>query len=253
MRLYTLAPMLTGDIKARFGSAVRTQRKRMGISQEELAGRAGLHRTYVADIERGARNLSLANIEKLAHALEVSIPTLFTHAISAEGSRPQIAEDVVEILLVEDEAGDIELTLSAFETAKLTNRVHIVRDGAEALDYVFCQGQYAGRTIQHRPHIILLDLKLPKVSGLEVLRLIKSDKRTQSIPVAVLTVSKSQQDIAECMRLGAETYIVKPVDFQRLAEITPRLELSWALLQHRGPDLAAHPTTSSPGIRENLR
>src|SRR3954469_7355884 len=103
--------MVSTDIKSRFGTAVRTERKRLGISQEELAGRAGLHRTYVADIERGARNLSLANIEKLARALGTTIPTLF----STEPGGDRARQDVAEILLVEDQPADVELTLRAFK------------------------------------------------------------------------------------------------------------------------------------------
>ena len=223
--------MIPVNIQSRFGTAVRVQRKQLGISQEELAGRAGLHRTYVADVERGARNLSLANIEKLAQALEMSLPALFARAIP-NGGLSNVTDGIVDILLVEDDANDIELTLKAFEAANLTNRVHVVRDGAEALEFVFATGHYAARSGKSRPQLILLDLKLPKVSGLDVLRQIKSDRRTRSIPVAVLTASQRQQDLVESLRLGAETYIVKPVDFQRLAKITPELKLYWALLQN---------------------
>jgi transcriptional regulator with XRE-family HTH domain len=116
--------MMSTDIKNRFGTAVRSRRKRLGISQEELAGRAGLHRTYVADIERGARNLSLANIEKLARALETSIPTLFTPDEShgkPDASKPR------EILLVEDNPADAELTVRAFRSARVANPVRVAR------------------------------------------------------------------------------------------------------------------------------
>src|SRR5436190_107868 len=167
--------MVSNDIKSRFGTAVRTERKRLGISQEELAGRAGLHRTYVADIERGARNLSLANIEKLAKALGTSIPALFTEAA---GSR------AAEVLLVEDEPTDVELVLRAFKKACLTNPIRVVRDGAEALDYIFCTGAFAQRKMEDAPQVILLDLSLPKVNGIEVLRRVKGDPRTRNIPLA---------------------------------------------------------------------
>src|SRR5438874_6671418 len=124
--------MLEPDIKGQFGTAIRSRRKRLGISQEELAGRAGLHRTYVADIERGARNLSLANIEKLARALETSIPTLF----SSEAQKTSHG-DIGDILLVEDDAADVELALRAFKNACLSNRIQVVRDGSQALDFLF--------------------------------------------------------------------------------------------------------------------
>src|ERR1051325_3760636 len=125
--------MTVMDIKNRFGTAVRSRRKRLGISQEELAGRAGLHRTYAADIERGARNLSLANIEKLAKGLETSIPSLFYPDPLAKGT----AEVPQDCLLIEDDPTDVELTLRAFKKACLTNRVRVAHDGAEALEYLF--------------------------------------------------------------------------------------------------------------------
>jgi len=216
--------MVGPDIKGRFGTAVRTRRKRLGISQEELAGRAGLHRTYVADIERGARNLSLANIEKLARALGTTIPDLFS---SESGAK----EDVAEILLVEDEPSDVELTLRAFKNACLTNPVHVARDGAQALEFLFGTGSSRNRAPGALPELVLLDLKLPKVNGLEVLRRIKAEPRTRSIPVAILTGSEWTRDFEECKRLGAETYIVKPVDFQRLSRVTPQLRCCWTLLK----------------------
>jgi|ERR1051326_465300 CheY-like chemotaxis protein len=221
--------MAVMDIKNRFGTAVRRRRKRLGISQEELAGRAGLHRTYVADIERGARNLSLANIEKLAKALEISIPTLF-----AQDEPPGKSElpGLREIVLVEDNPDDVEMTLRAFKSASVANPVQVVRDGAEALDFLFCTGNYLGRKSEPPPYVVLLDLNLPKVSGLEVLRRLKADSRTLSIPVVVLTASERDRDIDESRRLGAESYIVKPVDFHRFSQITPQLKLSWSLVKH---------------------
>src|SRR3954467_14114475 len=120
-----MTPMIP-DIKSRFGTAVRSRRKRLGFSQEELAGRAGLHRTYIADIERGARNLSLANIEKLAKALDSSIPILFTEvAVTPNGA----TNGHGDILLVEDDPSDREITLRAFRTACLSNRVQVAHDG----------------------------------------------------------------------------------------------------------------------------
>jgi CheY-like chemotaxis protein len=124
--------------------------------------------------------------------------------------------------------------MRAFEKAQITNPVHVVSDGVEALDFVFAIGPYADRSGARQPQIILLDLNLPKKSGLEVLREIKSDKRTQHIPVIILTVSNRDQDINECRRLGAETYIVKPVDFQNFSEVTPRLNLAWMLVKPNG-------------------
>ena len=138
---------------------------------------------------------------------------------------------LVDILLVENNPNDVELTLNAFKKARFTNLVNVVRDGAEALEYIFCTGQHAGRSECDRPQVILLDLKLPKVSGVEVLRRVTSDRRTRHIPVVLLTISQDDRDMAECRRLGADNYILKPVDFHRLSRSTPRLNLDWVLLK----------------------
>jgi CheY-like chemotaxis protein/DNA-binding Xre family transcriptional regulator len=217
------------DVKKVFGGAVREVRSELGISQEELAERAGLHRTYISDVERGVRNLSLENIEKLGQALEVSIQALFQRASGIGG-----AAQHVEILLIEDDRRDVELTLRAFRKVNITNVVHVVRDGAEALDFLFCTGSHQNRTNQPLPGVILLDLNLPKVSGLEVLRKIKADARLRKIPLIVLTVSSRERDIAECRRLGAASYIVKPVGFQNFSEVTPHLQMGWALVKTEG-------------------
>ena len=218
--------MATIDLKALLGMAIKTQRASLGISQEELAYRAGLHRTYVSDLERGARNPSVDSIEKLASALELSVSMLFEQADSgAEAKQP------VEILLVEDDPRHVDLTLRAFEKAKIMNPVHVVRDGVEALDFIFATGTYAHRRNVHRPKIILLDLNLPKKSGLEVLREIKADIRTREIPVVVVTASIRDRDIGECRRLGAARYILKPVDFQNFSEITHHLRFGWTLVK----------------------
>jgi len=135
---------------------------------------------------------------------------------------------------VEDNPDDVKLTLQAFEEVRIANHVHVVSDGAEALDYLFCIGRYVNRRKKNPPQIILLDLGLPKISGMEVLRRIKSDHRTKMIPVIVLTVSRTSRDIIESRQLGAETYIVKPVDFYNFSRVTPDLHMEWALFK-RGP------------------
>jgi two-component system, response regulator len=218
--------MVTSDLKALLGIAIKTERSVRRISQEELAERAGLHRTYVCDLERGVRNPSIASIEKLAQALELSVSSLFEQA-----SNGHKAPDVVEILLVEDDPRDVQLTTRAFAKARITNPVHVVGDGAEALDFLFATGSYEHRSGQSHPKVILLDLNLPKINGLEVLRRIKADPRTQQIPVVVLTVSSRDRDIAECRRLGIETYIVKPVEFHKFSEVTSDLSLDWTLVK----------------------
>ena len=140
--------------------------------------------------------------------------------------------DDVEILLVEDNPNDVELTLHAFKENNLANQLHVVRDGAEALDFIFGQGTYAGRSLSAHPKVILLDLKLPKVDGLEVLRQIKADERTKTIPVVVLTSSREERDIVESYQYGVNSYIVKPVDFDGFADAVRHLGMYWLLLNH---------------------
>ena len=136
----------------------------------------------------------------------------------------------VEILLVEDSAEDLELALRALRKAKLAKRIEVARDGAEALDFIFCAGRHAARKIADAPRVILLDLKLPKVDGLEVLQRIKADPRTRHIPVVVLTSSKEQSDVVKSYRLGVNSYIVKPVNFEGFAAAVQRLGRYWLLL-----------------------
>lgn len=221
--------MAKSDLKYFFGISVKNWRSRLGISQEELADRAGLHRTYVSDIERGARNVSLESIDKLARALEISVAALFPQ--SDKPASATASDELVDILFVEDDPNDVQLTLAALREAKITNPIHVVGDGASALHFLFCTGPYAHRKPRHRPQVILLDLGLPKVSGLEVLRRIKADARTRSIPVVVLTGSLRDRDAIASKQLGTQAYIVKPVDFQNLSEVTPQLSLHWALLK----------------------
>ena len=138
----------------------------------------------------------------------------------------------VEILLVEDNPQDLELTQRALRKANLTNCIHIARDGAEALEFLFCEGAHAARKIEDGPKVILLDLKLPKLDGLQVLKRIKSDPRTKSIPVVVLTSSKEQNDVVESYHLGVNSYIVKPVNFERFAAAVRDVGMYWVLLNH---------------------
>jgi CheY-like chemotaxis protein len=136
----------------------------------------------------------------------------------------------VELLLVEDNLDDLDIALHGLRKMNLANHIHVARDGVDALDFVFCRGPHAGRAIENRPKVVLLDLKLPKVDGLEVLRQIKSDPRTRTIPVVVLTSSKEQRDVAESYKLGGNSYLVKPVDFEVFALTMQRLGLYWLLL-----------------------
>jgi len=232
------------DAKKIFGASVKGWRKHLGLSQEELAERADLHRTYVSDVERGARNLSLESITRMAYALNIPVADLFpaeTGGKTGNGNHHGMGRNLVEILLVEDNDDDVDLTLHAFKQSRIANRVTVAPDGQDALDYLFCEGIHASRNAADRPQIVLLDLYLPKVNGIEVLRRIKADPRTCAIPVVVLTVSQAFNDFEECQRLGAATYIVKPLNFHRLSQVTPGLNLDWALFKS--------PATKPPSLR----
>ncbi|HVU13177.1 MAG TPA: response regulator [Phototrophicaceae bacterium] len=141
-----------------------------------------------------------------------------------------MVEGAVEILLVEDNPRDVELTLRALKKHNLSNHVQVVRDGEEALDFIFGTGPYSGRDVNIKPRIILLDLKLPKVDGLEVLQAIKSDANTRTIPVVVLTSSREERDVVQSYELGVNSYIVKPVDFEQFSESMQHLGMYWLLL-----------------------
>ncbi len=138
--------------------------------------------------------------------------------------------DLMEILLVEDNPNDVELAMHALKKNNLANNIHVARDGAEALDFLFGTGAFSDRLINRPPKVILLDLKLPKVDGLEVLKRIKGDERTRLIPVVVLTSSREEQDIIESYRLGVNSFIIKPVDFEQFTEAVRQLGLYWLLL-----------------------
>jgi len=135
----------------------------------------------------------------------------------------------VEILLVEDNPHDVELTLRALKKHHLANNVHVARDGEEALDYMFATGPFSGVKCSQLK-VILLDLKLPKVSGIEVLRKLKGDERCKTVPVVVLTSSQEDQDIEECYKLGVNSYVVKPVEFEAFAKTVAELGLYWMLV-----------------------
>jgi two-component system response regulator len=149
-----------------------------------------------------------------------------------------MTKDMVEILLVEDNPNDVELTLHTLQAHNLANRVHVVRDGAEALEFIFGTEAYQGRIVKNGPKVILLDLKLPKVDGLEVLRRIRADERTRLFPVVILTSSREERDIVQNYNLGVNSYIVKPVDFEQFTEAVRQVGLYWVLLNQPPVDLA---------------
>jgi len=142
---------------------------------------------------------------------------------------------VMDILLVEDNPQDAELTIRALRKQNLANELSVVEDGAAALDYIFCRGPYSTREVGQTPKLVLLDLKLPKVSGLEVLRALKQNERTRGIPVVILTSSQEDPDIKSAYDLGANSYVVKPVDFDSFAEAVSRLGMYWLLVNQPPP------------------
>jgi len=144
----------------------------------------------------------------------------------------------VEILIVEDNPHDLEMTMRGLQKAHLVNHVHVARDGEEALDFVFCEGAHAGRPMSDQPKLILLDLKLPKVDGLEVLARLKADPRTRSIPVVMLTSSQEQSDLLESYQNGVNSYIVKPVNFEAFVQAVSELGMYWMML-NEPPETAA--------------
>jgi CheY-like chemotaxis protein len=141
----------------------------------------------------------------------------------------------VEILLVDDNASDVELTVRALRRHKLANSIHIAEDGQEALDFVFCRGTHAGRSLGAPPKVIFLDLKMPKVDGIDVLRAIRGDARTKMIPVVILTSSKEQRDIVEGYKLGVNAYIQKPVDFDEFRRVIEQMGLFWLVVNQPPP------------------
>jgi two-component system response regulator len=155
--------------------------------------------------------------------------------------------DDVEILMVEDNANDEMLALHAFQRNKIANKVYVVRDGAEALEFIFCTGAYAERRIEN-PKLILLDLKLPLVDGIEVLRRIRNDPRTRTVPVVMLTSSSEERDIVETYTLGVNSYIVKPVDFDQFNEVAKHLGYYWLLLNRQPAAVSG----SSPPMTSTL-
>ncbi|MGC2184906.1 MAG: response regulator [Terriglobales bacterium] len=148
----------------------------------------------------------------------------------------------IEILLVEDNQDDVELTLHALRKENLANNIHVARDGEEALDFLFCNGAHADRSFNHPPRLVLLDLKLPKVDGMEVLKRLKADPRTSTIPVVILTSSKEERDLVNGYGWGANSYIQKPVDFQQFRETVKNVGFYWLLI-NQAP--VAQPATQS--------
>jgi CheY-like chemotaxis protein len=141
----------------------------------------------------------------------------------------------IEILLVEDNPDDLELTLHALHKNNVANKIHVVRDGEEALDFLFCRGAFSHRSFDAPPKVVLLDLKLPKVDGLEVLRAVKSDPRTKAVPVVIMTSSKQQRDLVESYHCGVNSYIQKPINFTEFQEVIRQLGYYWLAINQPPP------------------
>jgi len=141
-----------------------------------------------------------------------------------------MTQQPIEILLVEDNQDDVELTLHVLRKENLANSIHVARDGEEALEFLFCDGKHADRSLNKPPRLILLDLKLPKVDGMEVLKRLKADPRTKIIPVVILTSSKEERDLVDSYGLGANSYIQKPVDFDQFRETIKSVSLYWLVI-----------------------
>jgi two-component system, response regulator len=148
-----------------------------------------------------------------------------------------IKANEVEILLVDDSKDDVDLTLHALRSENLANRVFVVRDGEEAVDFLFCTGPYAGRSFDHPPKLVLLDLKLPKIDGLQVLKRIKSDARTRNICVVMMTSSREERDMIDGYNLGANSYLQKPVDFNEFRKMVKLAGMYWMVINR--PPLTA--------------
>jgi CheY-like chemotaxis protein len=146
----------------------------------------------------------------------------------------------VKILLVEDNPDDVELTLHALHQERLANHIEVARDGEEALDFLFCRGACAHRSFEEAPRVVLLDLRLPKVEGMEVLHGIKKDPRTKAIPVVILTASREESDMVNGYHLGANGYIQKPVDFDNFRNVVKQLGLYWLVVNQPPPAAAFH-------------
>jgi len=144
----------------------------------------------------------------------------------------------VEILLVEDNEDDAELALHALRKSKLANNIQRVRDGEEALSFLFCRGEYLNRNFSNGPQLVLLDLKLPKIDGMEVLRRIKNDARTRAIPVIILTSSKEERDLVDGYQNGVNSYIQKPVNFSDFQDVVRQLGMYWLLVNSKPPAVA---------------
>lgn len=211
--------MPSSHLRQSFGQAIRNQRIEQAISQEELAERAGLHRTYVSDVERGVRNLSLGSIERLAQALNVTVAFLFSQVPTEAGATP------IDLMVVDSDRRGLESTLQMLRDSRIANTVHTAEDGTAALDLLFSPTNF----IRTRIGLILLSVQLAKIDGPEVARRIKADQRTQGIPVVFLANANSIPEPAECRRVGAAFALARPITANDLLRTTSQFGIECVL------------------------
>jgi len=225
-------------ILVHFGLVVKSLRLEQKLSQEELAHRSGLHRTYITDVEHGSRNISLESISKIARALGISIADLFSMiaeystTATAEASVSYTAEtkkfEPVEIIVIEAEQSSHAVLSHTLQDWSVANRIHTFGNEREAFDFLFSNSAQKDRLANGRK-LILLDLQHPQLNSIQVLEKIRSQNGTRNVPVIVMTSSSNDSKLEQCKRLGIKEYLIKPVSFPDFANMLPQMGLQWHL------------------------
>jgi CheY-like chemotaxis protein/DNA-binding XRE family transcriptional regulator len=219
------------EAQVRLGAMVREFRHRLGLTQDELGFRSNLHRTYIADVERGARNVTLRSIINLAKALDVTVGRMLSHAAdkgdTRAGEEDASAAHMADILLVDDNGAEAALAVRAFKRARVTNRLRIARDAEEALGML---DGAQGKLGPVRPGLILLNPILSGMSGVEFLRRIRMDRRTRDVPVVLIASAGRGKAFREYRRLGAANCIARPIEVESVVRLAPKLDLQLSLV-----------------------
>jgi transcriptional regulator with XRE-family HTH domain len=234
------------SIQIKFGAIIRARRLSSELSQEEVAHRAGLHRTYVTDVERGARNPSLKSIKRLCDALSISLSEVFA-LVEMQGSadqqsdRSELKKELrrdgrLEILIAGDDVADLDATTRAIRETGLVNTIHYAHNSVELLDFLAPSGTRELQETHQVSAIVLLDLTQPHVGGVEILRRIRENPLAVLIPVIVLVSSESQPALRTAQRIGISSFIVKPVDFTKFVQAVEKAGLSWILIEGKRTD-----------------